>query len=90
MKKVFCALFAILFCITLAAQETDKTLSPYFMVYTSDKEQHADVLPLKSTSVTADIVGNIANATVKQQYINTGKSTLEAVYTFPLSTKAAV
>ncbi len=90
MKKVFCTLFAILFCITLAAQETDKTLSPYFMVYTSDKEQHTDVLPLKSTSVTADIVGNIANATVKQQYINTGKSTLEAVYTFPLSTKAAV
>lgn len=67
-------MFAILFCITLAAQETDKTLSPYFMVYTSDKEQHTDVLPLKSTSVTADIVGNIANATVKQQYINTGKA----------------
>jgi len=66
----------------------DKTLSPYFVVICKDSK--TDNLPLKETSVKADIVGMIADVTVRQVYVNAGKNPLEAVYTFPLSTKAAV
>ncbi|MCX6256605.1 MAG: TonB family protein [Bacteroidia bacterium] len=66
----------------------DKTLSPYFVVISEHSE--TDELPLKETSAKINIVGVIADVTVKQVYVNSGKNTLEAVYTFPLSTKAAV
>ncbi len=66
----------------------DKTLSPYFVVLSEHPE--SDQLPLKETSASVNIVGVIADVTVKQMYVNTGKNTLEAIYTFPLSTRAAV
>jgi Ca-activated chloride channel family protein len=68
--------------------KTDKTLSPYFVVLSNNPD--VDNLPLKETSVKANIVGVIADVIVKQVYINTGKNTLEAIYTFPMSTLAAV
>lgn len=77
---------------SLAAQDdndnADKTLSPYFVVISDNPE--TDELPLKETSVKANIVGSIADVTVKQVYVNSGKNPLEAIYTFPMSTKAAV
>ena len=81
----------LMFCLnSMMAQqpEEDKTLSPYFVVISENPE--VDNLPLKETSVKADIVGVIADVTVKQVYVNSGENTLEAIYTFPLSTKAAV
>ena len=69
-------------------EESDKTLSPYFVVLSDNPE--TDGLPLKSTSVRSDIVGSIADVTVNQVYVNTGKNPLEAIYTFPMSTRAAV
>ena len=66
----------------------DKTLSPYFVVISNNPE--TDGLPLKATSVKTDIVGSIADVTVTQVYVNTGKNALEAIYTFPMSTRAAV
>ena len=66
----------------------DKTLSPYFVVLSDNPE--VDNLPLKETSANVNIVGVIADVTVKQVYVNNGKNKLEAIYTFPLSTKAAV
>ena len=66
----------------------DKTLSPYFVVVSESTE--VDGLPLKETSVSGDIVGSIADITVRQVYVNKGKSPLEAIYTFPMSTRAAV
>ena len=71
-----------------AEEEEDKTLSPYFVVISENPE--VDNLPLKETSVKADVVGVIADVTVKQVYVNSGKNPLEAIYTFPLSTRAAV
>ncbi|MDD4967907.1 MAG: TonB family protein [Paludibacter sp.] len=65
-----------------------KTLSPYFVVISEHPE--TDILPLKETSASVNIVGVIADVTVRQKYVNSGKNTLEAIYTFPLSTKAAV
>lgn len=68
--------------------DNDKTLSPYFVVIGEHPE--TDQLPLKETSVDATIVGSIADVVVRQQYVNSGKNPLEAIYTFPLSTRAAV
>ena len=69
-------------------EDDDKTLSPYFVVLSEHPE--TDNLPLKETSAKVNIAGVIADVMVKQVYVNSGKNTLEAIYTFPLSTKAAV
>ena len=69
-------------------KDQDKTLSPYFVVISENPE--TDELPLKETSVNATVVGSIADVTVKQVYVNSGKNPLEAIYTFPMSTRAAV
>jgi Ca-activated chloride channel family protein len=54
------------------------------------KEGEIAKLPLKSTQVDVNISGVIADVNVKQTYTNTGKSTIEAIYVFPASTRAAV
>ena len=64
------------------------TLSPYFLVKSEDTS--TDVLPLKSTSADVDIAGVIADVRVTQVYRNEGEKTLEAIYVFPASTRAAV
>lgn len=66
----------------------DKTLSPYFFVMSDDPQ--TDRLPLKSTRADVDIAGVIADVKVTQVYKNTGRNTLEAIYIFPASTRAAV
>ncbi len=70
--------------------ETDeeRTLSPYFLVKSDDPE--VDQLPLKSTSSQVSISGVIADVQVTQVYKNEGHNTLEAIYVFPASTRAAV
>lgn len=89
-KLLLIAGMLLFFLSYISANEdaNDKTLSPYFVVISENPE--VDNLPLKETSVNADIVGVIADVTVKQVYVNSGKNPLEAIYTFPLSTKAAV
>jgi Ca-activated chloride channel family protein len=73
----------------LKAQEAaDKTLSPYFIIKNGDPT--VDQLPLKSTSASVEIAGVIADVKVTQVYSNAGTRPLEAVYTFPGSTRAAV
>ena len=47
-------------------------------------------MPLKSTWVEVNISGVIADVTVRQTYKNEGQRTLEAIYIFPASTRAAV
>ena len=70
-------------------QETgDKTLSPYFLVVTED--DGTDRLPLQSSRAEVRISGVIARVTVNQVYKNHGNKTLEAIYVFPGSTRAAV
>ncbi|HBS87795.1 MAG: hypothetical protein A2W91_11230 [Bacteroidetes bacterium GWF2_38_335] len=83
------ALFSFTFLFSFSQSESeDKTLSPYFYVVSNDPE--TDDLPLKSTSAEVNIVGVIADVSIKQVYKNEGKSTIEAIYTFPASSKAAV
>jgi Ca-activated chloride channel family protein len=69
-------------------QGKDKTLAPYFFIQSDDPE--TDRLPLKSTRADVKIAGVIADVTVTQVYKNDGKKTLEAIYIFPGSTRAAV
>jgi len=51
---------------------------------------HCIVLPLKHTSVNADISGFGANVSVVQTFTNPANVPIEAVYTFPLPAEAAV
>ena len=88
-----CLLLCLLasFFTKAVAQEEEyptKTLSPYFVVLSDNPE--VDQLPMKSTAADVKIVGTIADVKITQMYVNTGKNTLEAIYTFPMSTKAAV
>lgn len=69
-------------------EDLNKTFSPYFVVVSEHPE--TDRLPLKETSVKTDIVGCIADVTVRQEYVNSGQHPIEAIYTFPMSTRAAV
>ncbi|MDD2904029.1 MAG: VIT domain-containing protein [Syntrophales bacterium] len=71
-----------------SAKVPDKTLSPYFLVKTDDPGK--DQLPLKATKADVKIAGVVAEVKITQVYQNRGKKTLEAIYVFPASTRAAV
>lgn len=97
MKLSNLILFSLLFFISFSLSniadeiqenEQDKTLSPYFHVESDDPD--VDQLPLYSTTADVKIRGVIADVKVTQIYQNTGKKPLEAIYVFPMSTKAAV
>ncbi|WP_204804034.1 VIT domain-containing protein [Mycobacterium riyadhense] len=47
-------------------------------------------LPLKALSVDTAIVGMTATSTVRQRFANTGDTTIEATYVFPLPARAGV
>ena len=66
----------------------DKTLSPYFLVKSENPD--TDQLPLKKTYAVVNIAGVIADVAISQVYKNEGINTLEAIYTFPASTRAAI
>ncbi|MBI4775690.1 MAG: TonB family protein [Deltaproteobacteria bacterium] len=91
MQVVLLPLLILSWCAASAAEpyeDADKTLSPYFFVKSEDPT--LDQLPLKSTSVKVEVAGVIADVRVTQVYKNEGKRPLEAIYTFPASTRAAV
>jgi len=50
----------------------------------------AGEFPLRHTEVTAEVSGYIAKTLVEQRYTNPFREVIEAVYTFPLPTMAAV
>ncbi len=66
----------------------DKTLSPYFLIDSDNPE--TDKLPLKSTEANVNIAGVISDVLITQTYKNEGDNTLEAIYVFPASTRAAI
>lgn len=66
----------------------DKTMSPYFFIHSENPE--TDRMPLKETNAKVHIAGVIADIHIRQVYKNTGTNTLEAIYVFPASTRAAV
>jgi Ca-activated chloride channel family protein len=94
-SKLSCLLFAAVLLVPMLATaqpmkmlDEDKTLSPYFVVKSDDPS--VDRLPLLSTKADVSIAGVIADVRVTQVYKNDGKKPIEAIYTFPASTRAAV
>lgn len=73
-------------------RDEDKTLAPYFKVINENGAESGgtEELPLQSTNAEVKISGIIANVEVRQVYQNRGNETIEAVYVFPGSTRAAV
>lgn len=89
LRSLFCcALLTLAAIVALGEPSSDRCLSPYFAVK-SGSESVAD-FPLRSTKVTAEIAGPIAEVHVVQTYENRGKTAIEATYIFPASTRAAV
>jgi len=70
------------------AQHEDKTLSPYFKIISDYAGQES--MPLRSTTADVNISGVVASVEISQVYENTGAFPIEAVYVFPMSTRAAV
>lgn len=79
---------AVLIRKTTLPNSEDKTYSPYF--YVENAEKGSEPMPLKATYAKVNIAGVIADVKIVQQYVNTGKTALEAKYIFPGSTRAAV
>jgi Ca-activated chloride channel family protein len=88
-RRWVAALFGLaLLAPTLGAIGPSPAGSPFFEV--RGGAPGVDSLPLKSTQVSAIIVGPIAEVIVQQTYANDGVAPLEARYVFPGSTRAAV
>ncbi len=85
------AFFALAACAAAKAAQTEthQISSPYFLV-TAAEDSGGEQFPLEATSAEVNISGVIAAVTVKQKYRNRGRESLEAVYVFPASTRAAV
>lgn len=65
------------------AEEEEELLAPYFIIQNEDVP--VDLFPLKSTEVTANINGIIAEVYVVQTYANEGEEPINARYVFPTS-----
>ena len=66
----------------------DRSLAPF--LYVPGEGAEVDRVPLKETSADVTISGVIAKVKVRQVFANEGKKTIEAIYVFPGSTRAAV
>lgn len=94
LKQVSLALLLFTFTTSLFAasngnDDTEKE-SPYFIVKTDGIETTTATLPLIHTEAEVNIAGVIADVEIKQIYVNTGSSPIEALYVFPGSSKSAV
>ncbi|MEM7040377.1 MAG: VIT domain-containing protein, partial [Bacteroidota bacterium] len=90
-RHVVCVLAIVLgfgASIFAQAEDADKTLSPYFKVWSKDDTPAQ--MPLKHTEADVNIAGIIADVRIRQIYQNNGQNTLDATYVFPASTRAAV
>jgi Ca-activated chloride channel family protein len=83
------AVICVLFAGGLASASVDKPTTSEGRLVTKQAGQLVDV-PLAHTDVRIRVDGNIAEATVTQQFKNPYSTKIEAVYLFPLPTAAAV
>lgn len=70
--------------------EEENLLAPYFVIQSEGADVSTDYFPLKSTEVTANISGVIAETYVVQTYVNEGDKPINAQYVFPTSSTATV
>lgn len=92
MKPLLLCSLALAFVLPARAlasdEDTDRTLSPYFVV--DGAPPGAEPFALEATRVHASVSGVIASVVVEQTYRNRGRSPIHARYVFPASTRAAV
>lgn len=69
-------------------EEKEELLAPYFIL--QDGDTSLDLFPLKSTEVTTNINGIIAETCVVQTYANEGDTPINARYVFPTSSGTTV
>lgn len=72
------------------SQRISYNASPGELVLRGKDGKELGICPLKHTAVEANIAGFVARVHVKQQFINTATTPVEAIYTFPLPNDAAV
>lgn len=84
-KAAIAAMFAFMGACTAATAAEHG--APYFSI---DGSKGVDRLPLLQSTATVDIVGPIADVTLKQTYENRGSATIEATYVFPVSDRGAI
>ena len=68
----------------------EKLLAPYFIILDDENNSSVEQFPLKSTNVTANVNGMIAEIYVTQTYGNDGDTPINARYVFPTATGVAV
>lgn len=104
LKKGFCLLLVILLTLSVcpfvasakegseeeAEEDGETLLAPYFIIQSEDGDSSVDYFPLKSTDVTTNINGVIAETTVVQTYVNEGDRPINARYVFPTSSTVTV
>lgn len=71
-------------------EEEEKLLAPYFVIQSDGADVSTDYFPLKSTEVTTNINGVIAETYVVQTYANEGDKPINARYVFPTSSTVSV
>lgn len=64
--------------------------SPGQLTITDKNNKTIGICPLEHTDVSADVAGVVARVTVRQEFANPSREPIEAVYTFPLPSDAAV
>lgn len=98
-KKGLCLLIAALLLSTAcpstayAQEETgeeEALLAPYFVIQSEGSDDPTDYFPLKSTDVSTNINGTIAETYVVQTYANEGDKPINARYVFPTSSTVTV
>lgn len=74
-----------------AEEDEEEILAPYFIVQgTGEDDFSVEHFPLKSTDVTTNINGMIAETYVTQVYVNEGDTPINANYVFPTSSTVSV
>lgn len=71
-------------------EDGETLLAPYFIIQSEDGDTSIDYFPLKSTDVTTNINGIIAETYVVQTYVNEGDKPINARYVFPTSSTVTV
>lgn len=91
-STIYSSLVAFVACASsafAAAADVDEHTAGALEAFAPDGSA-AGACPLKHTDVEVDISGFIARVTLTQQFSNAFETPIEAVYTFPMSDRAAV
>ena len=83
-------LLALMLPAGAAASSTNLESAPGELLILTPEGEPGGLCPLERTDVTADVTGFVARTTVRQRFVNTSESKIEAVYVFPLPQDAAV